>query len=240
MRVLLIEPDEDMARAVELVLIAEGFNVFATDLGQEGVDCAKHYDYDIILLETALLDMSGVEAIRQIRAAKVSTPILVISALDEIAERVRAFGAGADDFLGKPFHRDEMVARMHAIVRRSRGHAQSVIVTDGLSIDVLSKTVEVDGKPVHMTAKEFAILELLALRKGKTITKEMLLNHMYGGIDEPEIKIIDVFVCKVRRKLMTAAADRRNHIETIWGRGYVLRDRAAREGVLERGPELAA
>jgi two-component system cell cycle response regulator CtrA len=125
----------------------------------------------------------------------------------------------------KPFHKDELVARVHAIVRRSKGHAQSVINTDGLCVNLDSKTVEVDGARVHLTGKEYQMLELLALRKGTTLTKEMFLSNLYGGMDEPEMKIIDVFICKLRKKLFNASGGR-NYIETIWGRGYVMREQA--------------
>src|SRR5258708_4529754 len=123
----------------------------------------------------------------------------------------------------KPFHKDELVARIHAIVRRSKGHAQSVIQTGDLVVNLDTKTVEVGGQRVHLTGKEYQMLELLSLRKGTTLTKEMFLNHLYGGMDEPELKIIDVFICKLRKKLANAS-EGRNFIETVWGRGYVLRE----------------
>ncbi len=123
----------------------------------------------------------------------------------------------------KPFHRDELVARIHAVVRRSKGHAQSVIQTGDLRVNLDTKTVEVHSQRVHLTGKEYQMLELLSLRKGTTLTKEMFLNHLYGGMDEPELKIIDVFICKLRKKLQMATGGR-HYIETVWGRGYVLRD----------------
>ena len=129
---------------------------------------------------------------------------------------------GADDFLSKPFHREELVARIHAIVRRSQGHAHAVIETGNTAVDLDAKTVSVEGKHVHLTGKEYQMMELLSLRKGTTLTKEMFLNHLYGGMDEPELKIIDVFICKLRRKLQDAGAP--NIIDTVWGRGYVLRE----------------
>ena len=112
---------------------------------------------------------------------------------------------------------------IHAIVRRSKGHAQSIIETGKVAVNLDAKTAEVGGSPVHLTGKEYQMLELLSLRKGTTLTKEMFLNHLYGGMDEPELKIIDVFICKLRKKL-SAATGGENYIETVWGRGYVLRD----------------
>ncbi|MBB4211619.1 winged helix family two component transcriptional regulator [Rhodothalassium salexigens DSM 2132] len=223
MRVLLVEDDPTTAKSIELMLSAEGFNVYATDLGEEGLDLGKLYDYDIILLDLNLPDMHGYDVLRKLRMSKVNTPILILSGLNEMDHKVKGLGFGADDYLTKPFHKEELVARIHAIVRRSKGHSQSVIRTGKLSVNLDTKTVEVDSQRVHLTGKEYAMLELLSLRKGTTLTKEMFLNHLYGGIDEPELKIIDVFICKLRKKL-SAATDGINYIETVWGRGYVLRD----------------
>jgi two-component system cell cycle response regulator CtrA len=178
---------------------------------------------DIILLDLNLPDMHGYDVLKKVRTAKVSTPVLILSGIGEMDSKVRALGFGADDYVTKPFHRDELVARIHAIVRRSKGHSQSVIRTGKLAVNLDAKTVEVDGARVHLTGKEYAMLELLSLRKGTTLTKEMFLNHLYGGMDEPELKIIDVFICKLRKKLSLACGGA-NYIETVWGRGYVLRD----------------
>ena len=223
MRVLLIEDDSATAQSIELMLKSESFNVYTTDLGEEGVDLGKLYDYDIILLDLNLPDMSGFEVLRTLRVSKVKTPILILSGLAGIEDKVKGLGFGADDYMTKPFHKDELVARIHAIVRRSKGHAQSVIKTGDLVVNLDTKTVEVGGQRVHLTGKEYQMLELLSLRKGTTLTKEMFLNHLYGGMDEPELKIIDVFICKLRKKLANASSGK-NYIETVWGRGYVLRE----------------
>ena len=223
MRVLLIEDDRDIAQCIELMLKLENFNIYTTDLGEEGIDLGKLYDYDIILLDLNLPDMSGFEVLRSLRVSKVKTPILILSGLAGIEDKVSGLGFGADDYMTKPFHKDELVARIHAIVRRSKGHAQSVVITGDLCVNLDTETVEVGGARVHLTGKEYQVLELLNLRKGSTLTKEMFLNNLYGGMDEPEIKIIDVFICKLRKKLANASGGK-DYIETVWGRGYVLRE----------------
>lgn len=223
MRILLVEDDPTTSRSIELMLTHANLNVYCTDLGEEGIDLAKLYDYDLILLDLNLPDMNGHEVLRQLRLARVETPILILSGADDTDNKIKGFGFGADDYMTKPFHREELVARIHAIIRRSKGHAQSVIRTGKISVNLDAKTVEAEGKPVHLTGKEYQMLELLSLRKGTTLTKEMFLNHLYGGMDEPELKIIDVFICKLRKKLAEVTAGE-NYIDTVWGRGYVLRD----------------
>jgi two-component system, cell cycle response regulator CtrA len=223
MRILLVEDDPTTSRSIELMLTHANLNVYCTDMGEDGIDLAKLYDYDLILLDLNLPDMSGHEVLRQVRQARVETPILILSGADDTENKLKGFGFGADDYLTKPFHREELVARIHAIIRRSKGHSQSVIKTGRVAVNLDAKTVDVEGKTVHLTGKEYQMLELLSLRKGTTLTKEMFLNHLYGGMDEPELKIIDVFICKLRKKLAEATAGE-NYIETVWGRGYVLRD----------------
>jgi two-component system cell cycle response regulator CtrA len=223
MRVLLIEDDSATAQSIELMLKSEGFNVYATDLGEEGIDLGKVYDYDIILLDLNLPDMSGFDVMRKLRISRVNTPVLILSGLGSIEDKLKGLGFGADDYMTKPFHKDELVARIQAIVRRSRGHAQSVINIDDLSVSLDSKLVEVNGSRVYLTSKEYQMLELLVIRRGSTLTKEMFLSHLYGGMDEPEVKIIDVFICKLRKKLANASGGK-DYIETVWGRGYVMRE----------------
>ena len=223
MRVLLVEDDVNTKESIELMLKASGMVVDSTDLGEDGLEIGKLYDYDIIILDIMLPDMNGFEVLRRLRDAKVRTPVLILSGLTESENKVKGLGSGADDYLTKPFNRDELLARIQAIVRRSAGHSQSIIDTGKLSVNLDAQTVDVDGTPIHLTGKEYGILELLSLRKGTTLTKEMFLNHLYGGMDEPELKIIDVFICKLRKKL-SLATDGENYIETVGGRGYALRD----------------
>ena len=223
MRVLIVEDDSATAASIELALKAEGFICDTTDSGEDGLEIAKLYDYDIIILDLMLPDIDGYDVVRRYRAARGRTPILILSGLGEVDNRIKGLGIGADDFLTKPFDKRELIARIHAIIRRAKGHSESVIRTGRFAVNLDARTVEVDGKPLHLTGKEYGILELLSLRKGTTLTKEMFLNHLYGGMDEPELKIIDVFVCKLRKK-MAQATGGENYIETVWGRGYVLRD----------------
>jgi len=230
MRILLVEDDAATSRAIELMLAHANLNVYCTDQGEEAIDLAKLYDYDLILLDLHLPDMTGHEVLRQLRLGRVETPILILSGVDDTDSKLKGFGFGADDYMTKPFHREELVARIHAIIRRSKGHSQSSIRTGSICVNLDTKTVDVNGRTVHLTGKEYQILELLSLRKGTTLTKEMFLNHLYGGMDEPELKIIDVFICKLRKKL-AQASDGENNIETVWGRGYVLRDPVIRSGI---------
>jgi two-component system cell cycle response regulator CtrA len=223
MRILLIEDDVNVSKSIELMLKAENFSVYMTDLGEEGIDLGKLYDYDLILLDLNLPDMSGYDVLKSLRKAKVRTPILILSGLSTTEEKVKGLGYGADDYLTKPFHKDELVARIHAIVRRSQDRAEAAVHCGDLTIKVEAKQAEIAGRIVNLTGKEYQMLDLLASRQGLTITKEMFLNHLYGGMDEPEVKIIDVFICKLRKKLADASGGK-NYIETIWGRGYTLRE----------------
>jgi two-component system cell cycle response regulator CtrA len=223
MRVLLVEDDYAVSQSIETMLKKEGMVVDSSEYGEEGLDIAKFYDYDIIILDLMLPDMNGYEVLKNLRNSKVNTPVLILSGLSEPDKKVKGLGYGADDYLTKPFDRAELLARIQAVVRRSKGHSNSVIKTGDVAIDLDTQTVTVKGKTLHLTGKEYGIMELLSLRKGATLNKDQFLNHLYGGIDEPELKIIDVFICKLRKKLEKASGGK-NYIETVWGRGYVLRD----------------
>ena len=222
MRVLLAEDDSVTTRALTLILKADCAAVVdAADTGEEALEMARHYDYDVVLLDLMLPDMDGLEALRRLRASALSTPVLVLTGLTRPQAKVQAFAAGADDVMTKPFDRAELIARIKALVRRSKGHSQPGLQLGPMLLDLDTNQVSVNGTPVHLTGKEYAILELLALRRGMVLTKEIFLNHLYGGLDEPEMKIIDVFICKLRKKLAAAGAP--SLIGTVWGRGYILR-----------------
>jgi two-component system, cell cycle response regulator CtrA len=219
----LIEDDPALAQSLQLMLRSEDFQVESTDLGQDGLNLVKVQEYDIVLLDLNLPDMSGYDVLRGLRISRVKTPILILSGLNGIDDKVKGLGFGADDYLTKPFHKDELIARIRAVVRRSADPSESVIRCGDLVVKLDQQRAEFAGRDLHLTTKEYQIVELLSMRQGSPITKEMFLNHLYGGMDEPEQKIIDVFICKTRKKLMEASGGR-DYIETIWGRGYTLRE----------------
>ena len=222
MRVLLVEDDLTASRGISLMLRGHGAIVDETDTGEEALELVKHYDYDIVVLDLILPDMEGYEVVRRMRGARVETPVMILSGLTRPQAKVKGFGMGADDYITKPFDKSELVARIQAVIRRSKGYSQPLLRIGNLQLNLDSRDVMVEDQTVHLTGKEYAILELLVLRKGMVLTKEAFLNHLYGGIDEPEMKIIDVFICKLRKKLAQAGAG--NLIGTVWGRGYMMRD----------------
>jgi len=222
MRVLLVEDDITSARGISLMLKSGGAVVDTADTGEEALELVKHYDYDIMVLDLMLPDMEGYDVVRRMRSARIDVPVLILSGLSRPQAKVKGLGVGADDFISKPFDKAELLARMQAVVRRSKGFSQPTLRIGPLQLNLDSREVSVNGTPIHLTGKEYAILELLVLRKGMVLTKEAFLNHLYGGMDEPEMKIIDVFICKLRKKLAQAGAD--SLIGTVWGRGYMMRD----------------
>ncbi len=225
MWVLLIEDDAMTARSIELMLKSEGYGCDIKRLGEDGLAAAKLYDYGVILLDLMLPDMEGLEVLRRLRADKLGTPVLILSGLSDIGTKSKGLNAGADDYLIKPFDNRELLARIHAVLRRSQGHDDSIVRIGDLTVNFDTQSVEVAGKRVHVTPKEYGILELLCQRQGVEVRKEAILNHLYAGRDEPDLKIVDVFVCKLRKRL-TAASGGENYIETVWGRGYMLREPA--------------
>jgi two-component system cell cycle response regulator CtrA len=225
MRALIATVDLSVAASVKATLATENLICDTTDLGDDCRKIGKLCDYDIILFDLQLRD-SGYEVLRWLRMANVQTPILILSGLPELGHKITALGFSVDDCLTKPFDGRELVRRIQAIVQRSKDHSESTIRTGKLVVNLDTRVVSVEDQPVHLTGKEYSILELLSLKKGTTLTKEMFLNHLYGGMNEPEVKIIDVFVCKLRKKLAQAIGGK-HYIETVWGRGYVLHDPTA-------------
>jgi two-component system cell cycle response regulator CtrA len=224
MNLLLAEDDALLADALQQQLAKASFQVEWAENGAVAEYLLRKQDFDIAILDLGLPMVDGLTVLKRVREAGRTLPILVLTALDALEHRVAGLQAGADDYLTKPFDKRELMARIQAIVRRSKGHSQSVIKTGPITVNLDQRTVEVDQKQLDLTAKEYGIIELLSLRKGSTLTKEMFLNHLYGGMDEPEVKIIDVFICKLRKKIDKISPEGGGCIETVWGRGYVLRD----------------
>ncbi len=222
MWVLLIEDDAGTAKSIELMLKAEGHTCAIQRLGEDGLKAAGLFTYDVILLDLMLPDMDGLEVLRRLRASQVDAPVLILSGLSDVGHKAKGLNIGADDYLIKPFDNRELLARIEAVLRRFRGHDDTVVRSGDLTVNFDTQSVEIGGNRVYVTPKEYRILELLCQRQGVVLSKEIFLDHLYAGRDEPETKIIDVFVCKLRKKL-TEASGGKNYIETVWGRGYMLR-----------------
>jgi len=222
MRVLLVEDDLTAARGTTLMLKSSGVVVDHTDTGEEALELTRHYEYDIVLLDIMLPDIEGYEVVRRMRLACNDTPVLILSGLSRPQAKVKGLSMGADDYITKPFDKAELLARVQAIIRRCKGFSQPTIRVGPLELNLDSREVTVEGRTIHLTCKEYAMLELLVLRKGMVLSKETFLNQLYGGMDEPEMKIIDVFICKLRKKLAGAGAG--DMITTVWGRGYMVRE----------------
>jgi two-component system cell cycle response regulator CtrA len=222
MRFLLVEDDLLLTRGLVMMLKGDNHVVDTTDTGEEALELVRHYEYDAVILDLMLPDMEGYEVVRKMRAARLDTPVVILSGLSRPAAKVKGFALGADDFICKPFDKGELVARLQAVVRRSKGYSQPTLQVGELQLSLNTREVLVSGVPVHLTSKEYAILELLVTRRGLALTKQQFLDHLYGSMDEPEAKIIDVFICKLRKKL--AQAGMPNLIGTVWGRGYIVRN----------------
>ena len=219
-RLLLVEDDRTLSDALSRALELSGFTVYVTGYGEDALDLSRAYRFDVVVLDLSLPDMPGQQVLQQLHQARPDTPVIILSGETDLEAKIENFMEGADDYVTKPFHRDELVARIHAVLRRARAASPQEVEIGSLVIDLVAHRAIVAGLPVALTGKEYACLEFLATRRGMTVTKEMFLAHLYGGRDEPEMKIIDVFICKLRRKLSDAGA--KSVIETVWGRGYTI------------------
>src|SRR3954463_3693300 len=223
MRILAVEDDPAVSRSLALMLRSDTCIVDTTDLGEEGIELAQVNPYDLILLDLNLPDRSGYEVLRALRVARVNTPVVILSGLGTTADKVRGLEFGADDYLTKPFHQDELLARVEAVVRRAQGPTEAVVRCGDLVVRLDAQRAEIDGQVIPLTVKEYQMLELLALQKGMTVSKDRFMSYLYGGRDEPELKIIDIFICKLRKKL-AATSGGIDYVETVRGRGYMLRE----------------
>tara|TARA_B100000508_G_scaffold60333_1_gene47306 strand:- start:345679 stop:346419 length:741 start_codon:yes stop_codon:yes gene_type:complete len=239
MRVLLVEDDKAFSDSLQLYLRSEGFNVYATDLGDEGLDLGKLFDYDVIILDLCLPDISGLDVVRGLRLAKIETPVLMLSGNSEIDNKISCLDAGADDYIVKSCDVNELVARVRAVARRVHGQVQNIISVGNINVDISSKAITVQDVSVSLSQKEYKLLELLFLRKGKVVSKDVIMDHLYGGMDEPDEKVIDVFVCRLRRKL--ARENNGDHyIKTVWGGGYSVSEPASENVTVVVTPEEIA
>ncbi len=219
MRILLIDDDMMFTENLSAMLQDEGFQIDSAVNGGDGLAINQSYDFQVIILDLELPDTDGQKLISKMRRRDDQTPIMILSGQDAIERQVECIANGADDFMTKPFHFQELVVRLHALIRRSNGLARNVMNFGDLTLDLAANDVYVKGKRVHLTTKEYQMLELLCLRRGKLVSKEHFLDYLYGGLDEPEMKIIDVFMCKLRKKIESATAGS-SLIKTVWGRGY--------------------
>lgn len=209
-----------------------GIRAEHAESGTEAMEFLRLYDYDIVLLDLKLPDISGQDLIRRIRAARISVPILACADVVPTHVRVQALDAGADDVLVGLCDMDELLARLRAIVRRMSGHANSSLCFGGVELNMNSRDVFVHGTRLALSRREYHALELLLLRRGTILTKTAFLNHLYCGSEEPEMKTIDVIVCRLRKKLADAGLP--TLIDTVWGSGYIVREMDAIPAMLPR------
>ena len=220
---LLVEDDVRLARFLERVLTEEGYAVDRCSSGADAVMQARASGYDLVLLDWMIPDLDGIEVCRQIRRSGSTVPILMLTARDQVSERVLGLEAGADDYVVKPFELEELLARIHALLRRSSGHAQ--LDLGPLHIDRAGRRALLDGKPLELTARELALLLHLAHRADRIVTKSELLTNVWSIRFDPESNVVEVHVSRLRDKL----GGRQWMIETIRGRGYRLRTRPPAE-----------
>ncbi len=222
MRILIIQPKPRAARQLTELMAGEGWPLRIAENGADGLQLAHLDEYDIVLLDAELPDLSSLDLIRRMRSAGVATPIIVLSGDNDVDRRIRAFAAGADDVVLRLVDPGELLARIAAISRRAHGHASSVINIGAISVDIDRQTVEANGRPLRLTGKEYALFELLAVRNGAVVSCGTILDHLYGGLDEPDTDVVSVFICRLRRKL-TQAGVPAGVLQTVWGRGFSLR-----------------
>ena len=219
----MVDDDVNVGNKIASFLRSDGSFVDVVDNGEEALSYAKVCSYDIVLVDIVMPGMDGHQMIKNFRRHGIDVPVTVISGISQTKEKVRAISSGADDFVTKPFDNDELLARIKAVVRRSRGFSHKIVQCGPLTLDTECHEASINGHQLHLTNKEYAMIELLVLRQGMMVTKEMFLNHLYGGLDEPEVKIIDVFVCKIRKKLSKLGAPE-SLLLTVWGKGYMIKN----------------
>ena len=224
MKVLIVEDDINVYNMISLSLSNKGYVLEHCDNGSYALELIDTYKYDIVILDLNLPDMNGMDILKYIRKNKLLTPVLILSGDTEVDTRITTLDKGADDYLTKPFSPKELSSRIQAIIRRTMGFSDSIIKIGRLSINLTNRVIKIDDNEIHLTNKEYLILELLAIRKGKIVSKELFLNHLYDGTNEPDMKTIDVFICKIRKTFSKFLKDDTDYISTVWGQGYTLKE----------------
>lgn len=219
MRVLLVEDDRFMAQMIAALLVKKDFKVTTAHNKADAIDNLQSYQFDVVVLDLRLKNESGLDVLAAARDLEFSCPFVVLSGDLDTESKVKALRAGADDYVTKPFKIDELAARILAVVRRANGHVSTCIERGPLKLDLEAKVAHVHDLPLSLTRKEYEVLEALILRAGRTLSKDAMLSLLYGGMDEPNPKIINVFVCKLRKKLADAFGGRAP-IRTVYGVGY--------------------
>jgi len=222
MRILVVEDARPLARSIAEGLSDEGFSVDVSHHGEEGLHLAEEIDYAAVILDRMLPGLDGLEVLSRLRARGRRTPVLMLTALGEVQDRIDGLEGGADDYLVKPFAFDELLARLRALVRRSLGHARNQLALGRLQLDLSARQATVDGAPLDLSAREFSLLELLALERGRTFSRTEISNRLYAEERDPDSNVIDVFVARLRRKLEAAGLPAAGLVLTVRGAGYRL------------------
>lgn len=218
MKVLVVEDETKLRQQICEVLKQEGLSIEQAKDGQEALFIGLNYPIDIAIVDLGLPKLCGVDVITQWRDAGVSFPTLILTARGHWQDKVEGLNAGADDYLVKPFHHEELLARINALLRRIGGHASSRLTFDGITVDLSAKEVSVNNKPLELTAFEYSTLEYLILKPGQTVSKTELTEHLYDQDHDRDSNVIEVFVGRLRKKLDPNG--QLNPIKTLRGQGY--------------------
>ncbi|HEY8219514.1 MAG TPA: response regulator transcription factor [Methylobacter sp.] len=220
MRILVVEDEVKLCEQIQQFFADKGFAVDTANTGQDGYYMGKEYPIDAAVIDIGLPDFSGIELIKRLRKDKVTVPILILTARSRWQEKVEGLEAGADDYLVKPFHYEELQARINALIRRSAGVAHPVLTHDNIELDTVAQEVTVSGVKQELTAYEYKVLEYLMFRKGEVVSKSVLTAHIYDEDFDRDSNVLEVFIGRLRKKLDPDGT--RKPIETLRGRGYLI------------------
>lgn len=220
MRILVVEDEVKLCEQIQQFFADRGFAVDTANTGRDGYYMGKEYPIDAAVVDIGLPDFSGIELIKRLRKDKVTVPILILTARSRWQEKVEGLEAGADDYLVKPFHYEELLARINALIRRSAGVAHPVLTHDNIELDTVAQEVTVSGIKQELTAYEYKVLEYLMFRKGEVVSKSVLTAHIYDEDFDRDSNVLEVFIGRLRKKLDPDGT--RKPIETLRGRGYMI------------------